>query len=97
LADARFRGEVDASRPAWVMLKESYSPQWTATVDGKPAKTQMLAPSFVGVAVPAGRHSVVFTYKARSYYPLLFAFSALTMLGLALGPRGWRRYRRSHT
>jgi len=94
LADARFAGEVDAARPAWVMLKESYSPQWTATVDGKPVRTQMLAPSFVGVPVPAGRHSVVFVYKSRSTYPELFAFGLATLLGLALGPRGWRWYRR---
>ena len=93
LTDGRFSGEVNASRPAWVMLKESYSPQWTATVDGKPVKTQMLAPSFVGVPVPAGRHTVVFSYKSRSFYPALFAFGALTLLGLALGPAGWRRYR----
>ena len=93
LDNAHFTGEVTASRPAWVMLKESYSPQWTATVDGKPVKTQMLAPSFVGVPVPAGTHTVAFAYKSRSFYPALFAFGALTFLGLALGPWGWRRYR----
>ena len=32
-------GRSRRSRPAWVMLKESYSPRWTATVDGKPVKT----------------------------------------------------------
>ena len=52
--DGVFGGTVGANRPAVVMLKATYHPRWKVTVDGKPAKTQMLAPSFVGVAVPAG-------------------------------------------
>ncbi len=97
LGDARFAGTVDATRSSWVMLKESYSPQWTATVDGLSVKPQMLAPSFVGVPVPAGTHSVVFAYKARSFYPALFTVGALVLLSLAIGPWGWRRYRRRRT
>jgi uncharacterized membrane protein YfhO len=75
------------------MLKESYSPRWEATVDGKPVPTQMLAPSFVGVPVPAGTHLVVFKYHSRSSYPYLFALGVLALLVLALGPWAWRRYR----
>jgi hypothetical protein len=93
LSDARFAGRVQAAHPAWVMLKESYSPRWQATVDGKPVRTQMLAPSFVGVPVPAGSHLVVFRYNSRSSYPLLFALGVLSLLVLALGPWAWRRYR----
>ena len=92
-ADARFTGQVQASRPAWVMLKQSYSPRWQATVDGRPVKTQMLAPSFVGVPVPAGSHLVVFEYHSRSSYPLLFALGVLVLLGFVLAPLLWRRYR----
>ena len=100
LVDGRFTGQVTSSRPAWVMLKESYSPRWTATVDGKPVQTQMLAPSFVGVPVPAGTHLVVFKYRPRSSYPVLFALGAFILLGIALGPtlgRRWRRRRKSNT
>jgi uncharacterized membrane protein YfhO len=92
LTDGRLTGQVTASRPSWVMLKESYSPRWTATVDGEPVQTQMLAPSFVGVPVPAGTHLVVFKYRPRSSYPALFALGAFVLLGIALGPMLWRRW-----
>jgi len=92
--NGRFSGRVHADRNAWVMLKESYSPRWTATVDGVPVKTAMLAPSFVGVPVSAGDHYVAFRYKPISHYPLYFAIGALTLLGLIFGPVLWRRNRR---
>lgn len=94
LADGRVTGQATTSRPGWVMLKESYSPRWTATVDGRPVKPEMLAPSFVGVPVPAGTHLVVFKYRPRSSYPALFALGAFTLLALALGPMLWRRWSR---
>jgi hypothetical protein len=92
---ARFAGEVHASRPAWVMLKESYYPHWTATVDGKAVKPQMLAPSFVGVPVPAGDHYVAFQYRPTHAYAAYFAIGALTLLGLVFGPIVWRRRTKS--
>ncbi len=97
LPNAHFTGRVTASRPAWVMLKESYAPHWTATVDGKPVKPQMLAPSFVGIPVPAGTHEVAFQYRPSRSYPALFGLGALTLLGLALGPVARRRFRRGTT
>jgi hypothetical protein len=94
LDNGRFAGEVTANRPSWVMLKESYAPHWRATVDGKSVKTAMLAPSFVGVPVPAGTHEVVFQYHSDTKYPEYVALGVLTLLGLAFGPSAWRRYRR---
>lgn len=96
--DGAFGGVVIANRPAVVMLKATYHPRWTATVDGKPVKTQTLAPSFVGVAVPAGRHRVQFEYRPFGYYWILFALGALTLVTLAVvpryGPRALARARR---
>jgi hypothetical protein len=94
LDDGRFTGQVQAARPAWVMLKESYYPRWTASVDGVAVKPQMLAPSFVGVPVPAGTHLVVFKYRSGSSYPALIVFGVLVLIGLVLTPVLWRRYRR---
>jgi hypothetical protein len=94
LESARFAGEVHANRPAYVMLKESYYPHWTATVDGHPVKTRMLAPSFVGVPVPAGDHVVAFQYRPTRSYPIYFAIGVLTLLALVFGPVLWRRLRR---
>jgi hypothetical protein len=93
--NARFAGHVHAARPAWVMLKESYYPHWTATVDGHPVKTQMLAPSFVGVPVPAGDHYVAFQYRPTHSYPIYLAIGVLTLLALVFVPIVWRRRRRA--
>ena len=93
--DGVFGGTVVANRPAVVMLKATYHPRWTVTVDGKPAKTQMLAPSFVGVAVPAGQHVVEFRYEPYPDYWLLFLIGALTLVALAVVPRVWSRRRRA--
>ncbi len=93
--DGLFGGTITANRPAVVMLKATYDPRWKATVDGKPAKTQMLAPSFVGVAVPAGQHTVEFRYEPYPDYWLLFLVGALTLVALAVVPRWWSRRRRA--
>jgi hypothetical protein len=95
--NARFAGEVHASRPAWVMLKESYYPHWTATVDGHPVKPQMLAPSFMGVPVPAGDHEVAFQYRPTHEYPIYLAIGVLTLLALIFVPVVWRRRRRGRS
>jgi hypothetical protein len=83
-ADGVFSANVTANRPAVVLLKSTYDPGWHATVDGAEAHTQMIAPSFVGVAVPAGNHVVVFRYVPYSHYPLLLALGVITLL--VVGP-----------
>jgi uncharacterized membrane protein YfhO len=77
------------------MLKASYHPRWTVTVDGKPAQTQMVAPSFVGVEVPAGRHSVEFRYEPYPSYWLLFLVGVIALIALAVVPRVWIRRRQA--
>lgn len=91
--DGIFGGTVEANRPSVVMLKATYHPRWTATVDGEPAQTQMLAPSFVGVRVPAGAHRVEFRYEPYPNYWLLFSLGLLTLIVLAVAPRWWKRRR----
>ncbi len=93
--DGVFGGTVTANRPAVVMLKATYHPRWKVTVDGKPAKTEMIAPSYVGVRVPAGQHTVEFTYVPYPDYWLLFLIGFLTLVALAVGPRWWARRNRS--
>jgi hypothetical protein len=87
LEDGVFSGTVQANRPAVVLLKASYDRRWTATVDGLPGKPTMMAPSLVGVEVPAGRHAVTFRYRPYGGYPLLLTVGLLTLLGLAVVPR----------
>jgi hypothetical protein len=95
LDDGRFRGVVDARRPAVVMVKASYHPRWRATVDGQPVETEFIAPSFVGVKVPPGEHVVQFWYKSYPSYIWLFLLSALGVGGLvAFDVLAWRARRR---
>ena len=87
LQDGVFDATVQASRTAVVLLKATYDPRWTVTVDGASAKPVMMAPSLVGVEVPPGRHVVRFRYAPYGDYPLLLAIGVLTLLGLAIVPR----------
>ncbi len=82
-----FAARVELRRTAVVLLKASYDPSWTATVDGKPVKPVMMAPSLVGVEVGPGRHFVRFRYASYGAYPALFAIGILCALALALLPR----------
>jgi hypothetical protein len=87
-------GQVDLTRLGMVMLKTSFDPRWTVTVDGQELPTQMVAPSFVGREVPEGHHEIVFTYQPFPRYDLLFALGVLVFLGLLFGPRWWERWGR---
>ena len=82
---------VELDRPAMVILKSTYDNRWQVTVDGNRAQPQMVAPSFVGCTLPAGRHTVEFRYAAFPWYGWLFALAALTLLVLWLASRSQRR------
>ena len=84
-ADAVVGGRVTATRPATVVLKMSYHPRWTATIDGHRAQTFMVAPGFLAVAVPQGDHLVEFRYHAVSGWETLawFGLGALVLVLLA--------------
>lgn len=87
LDDGVFSGEVIANRSAVVLLKTTDDPGWQVTVDGVSAQPIMVAPSFVGVSVTPGRHSIVFRFAPYPYYPLLLGLGLITLLALILVPR----------
>jgi Bacterial membrane protein YfhO len=87
LQDGRFDATVEARRRAVVLLKATYDPRWTVTVDGVRAEPEMMAPSLVGVEVPPGRHVVRFRYTPYGHYPALLAIGFVTLLALLLYPR----------
>ncbi len=91
LAEGQAAAVVQVRRTSVVLLKVTYDPGWTATVDGRPAPTEMIAPAFVGVRVGPGRHVVVFSYQAFSFYPELFVLALLVALALGCGPWLWPR------
>jgi hypothetical protein len=67
---------VECSAASPLVIKVTYHPNWHVTVDGQPVPTYMLSPSFVGVDLPAGRHTVDAVYVATP--------SKLPLLGLGL-------------
>jgi hypothetical protein len=84
--DGVYSGTVKMARRAVVVLSASYHGRWTVTVDGRPAGTQMVAPSLVGVEVGPGTHRVAFVYEPvpGELYALLFALGAAALVALAV-------------
>jgi uncharacterized membrane protein YfhO len=70
-------------RPGVVVLSASYDPGWTATVNGRPQPTRMVAPALVSVGVPAGTDQITFRYRGWQNYPVLFALAAAVLVALA--------------
>ncbi|MGC2174147.1 MAG: GtrA family protein [Acidimicrobiales bacterium] len=91
LEQGRAVATVFARRTAVVLLKSSFDPGWTVTVDGEPATTEMVAPALVGVTVAPGQHTVVFTFRGYSSYPLLFGTGFLALVIVGLFPMFWCR------
>jgi peptidoglycan/LPS O-acetylase OafA/YrhL len=67
-----------------LQVNEYFSPAWIAKIDGSRADVIQVNGYLVGVAVPAGVHSVKFYYRPSSfYYSLPFgAFGVLLLLGV---------------
>lgn len=90
-------GSVEATvrlrRPGVVVLSASFDPGWTVTVDGRTARTLMLDPAVVGVAVPAGTHHVRFIYRGYRHYVALWIVAFLGLGFAAWCSFGQRRFR----
>ena len=63
------RVELSASldRPGLVILADTYYPGWRLTIDGKPAPIFRANRMMRGAAVPAGEHTLVYTYEPASF------------------------------
>lgn len=79
----KFRANVEMSRDAYVVLKESYHPWWRAEVDGRAVDTVMVAPGFIAVPVSKGVHSVSFEYQPFAWYLPLMVLAAFAFMWLA--------------
>ena len=74
---------VECSVAAPLVLKVTYHPNWTVTVDGRPTSTFMVSPSYVGIHLPAGKHTVEAVYQPTPSKMPLLAFG-LILFGLAV-------------
>jgi len=72
---------------ATLVVKETYHPNWHATVDGRPVETFMVSPSFIGMTLPAGDHFVTVEYLSTPSKTPLLVFGLLVIAAVVLGRR----------
>ena len=65
-APERVTVEVETGAPGYLVLGDAWYPGWRATVDGAPAPIERANLLFRAVPVPAGTHTVQFTYRPLS-------------------------------
>ena len=94
LTDGRAAATIFARRTAVVLLRSSFDPGWTVTVDGEPATIEMVAPAEVGVTVAPGQHTVIFQFEGYSSYPTLFVVGFLTLILFGISATFWGRLAR---
>jgi hypothetical protein len=78
-----YSAEIQAARRSYVLFKQTWHPNWRATVDGKPVKTAMLSPGFLGVPVGPGHHVVDLEYRPETWKSVL-AIAGFLIAGLLL-------------
>src|SRR5207249_837171 len=80
---------IQVARASTLVLKETYHPDWHATVDGRAARTEMVMPSYVGVQVAPGTHRALLEYRPSPLRHLLLIVALLILALIALVE--WRR------
>ncbi len=83
----RIELSVDANAPSLLVVTNSYSPHWTATVNGAPQTVRLVDATFQGVAVPAGQSRVILRYDppwALSGLTLAIALGVVVLAGVGL-------------
>ena len=81
--------EATASSPALLVRSETFDPNWTARIDGREVRVVPADFAFQAVALPAGRHRIVFRYRNPLVLWGMFA-SLATLFGCAIALRGMR-------
>ena len=64
LGPDRIELEVDARIASVLIVTSNFNPGWQAWVDGIPHRVFPVDHTFLGVAMPVGRHDVVFSYAS---------------------------------
>ena len=67
LAAAHMRVRTACATACFLITSDTTYPGWSAEIDGRPAPIYAADEALRGVALPAGRHDVVFRYAAASF------------------------------
>ena len=76
--------ETEASRAAILRLADLYYPDWKVTVDGKSETLLRADHALRAVAVPAGRHKVVFEFSSAAFILGFWVSIVSTLLAIGL-------------
>lgn len=85
-----------AAGPTWLLVGETWYPDWRATVDGNAATVHRANHAAIGVELPPGARSVTLAFHSPAYHRgrLVTLIAALITLALLVLPR--RRSRSAH-
>jgi hypothetical protein len=76
---------VELARPSFVVLSEVFYPGWEAFIDGKAAPILRGDHVLRTVPVPAGKHTVEFRYRSKTFqWGLAVSLLSLAALGIAM-------------
>ncbi len=75
--DNEVRGEINVPGNRYLQLSVPYSNGWSAYIDGKETETYVANVMFLGIDIPAGKHTVEIRYRT----PGLTAGVILSLLG----------------
>ena len=76
--------ETQAAMPAYLVLADTYDPGWSASVDGQPTPIRPAYLAFRAVYLPAGNHTIVFTYLPAGFVTGLYLTGLGSILALVL-------------
>ena len=84
--------DVDSPRGTFIVLGETRSRGWRATIDGAAATIRPVDELFQGVSVPPGHHAVRWRFSSPGFFPgLALAGAGLFSLVGALALSAWKR------
>ncbi len=74
----------DPCRECIVILKQSFHPNWRATIDGKVTQTMTVFPFYLATLVPAGTHEVIFSYEPSRLKVGLLVLEMVTLASFTI-------------
>jgi len=74
----RMTYQLPPTASGWLVVSEAYHPDWTVTIDGKPAPAIRAEAALLATYVPQGSHEVTFRFKAPAWYSFCLMLGALS-------------------